>query len=114
VPLILGVGSILVTFSAYVIDRAMKWYAQVHQVDTEAEQQLAVIKTLEQTANSADPTTAQVAVEKLNEISRRSQESQDKIAQAADTDIVSSVKQFAIWGVVGFIGLELFKASRSK
>jgi hypothetical protein len=114
VPLILAVGSILAPFSAFVIDRAMKWYVEEHQIDSEAQEQHKVIDSiLNLPVTTPEGEVAQVkALEKLGVESEKTQ--QNIVERQASTDITSTIKQIGMFAVVGFIGLELFKASRSK
>ncbi len=113
IPVILAVGSLLVIFASFVVERALKWYADIKQTQAEAEQQLAVIKTLENVTNSptADQATQQKAVEKLAVISKQTADSTtDRNESNKSGDLIGNIKNIATAALLGFFGLEVYKA----
>lgn len=113
IPLVLGVVSIIGTFGAYALEVIMKKLVDIKQVETDADLQLKVISSLENATLSSDPGTAKAAVDALEKTNTGIEDTKQSRAEIGGGDgIMDNLKQIATFAVVGFVGLELYKASR--
>lgn len=115
VPLVLGVVSLVGAFGTYALEVIMKKLVELRQVETEADLELKAVDALEKGTLSSDPATVDASIKALQQTTSDIEASKQARAESGDGgDIFDNLKSIATFAVVGFVGLELYKASRGR